>query len=608
MGEPPPGWSPFGMRLPPITVPLDAVVLPSAGWAQLTWYERPHFPRLGARIMLRFSTPAWHQTGVQPFAWQWVAATGKSRTPFLLVAVARNVKVTQALLIPGQPERPMRAGASLEGAGLVPRVPIILLYRPQDDGLIPDPEEAFGPHNLIGEPYVVAPEGLPANWEKYQTHHVRPYETGVVIAQHHGGYEVHVRLTDPGPPSAFAYEVSPGEAGLTSLVRIVHTAGVEVHVRAREAFKHFIQTRTCEVSRVDQVPPQGEELGEDRFRFEYHFIDDLIPGRETLLLISLIELAINLIPYVGVIYDIGQFAYAAATGKNFWGYEVDGLEFVLMGFTAVLPLGVREVAAFNRLRSAVRATPLEPVLQAEVLAEIRRVADTGFVEAVGTLSPKQVDLLTASLVRHLADPRAMPLPALVRQLDEAIGEAYQVTLERRLLAKVFKEDLSGFRIPELEAAYNKYKSSPRFRRNPELAEDPASWAKRQSAATKGAPRALLRKALGDDFVGMINRTLTKKIVPRKITIADIQNYDKMVARASRTTAPCATWPASYVASVSCGRSTTCWSSGSGATTPNSGPPSTRRGWGWRSSCRRTPPWPGACSSSSAASASSTCTP
>src|SRR5215813_11475928 len=511
-------------------VPVQAIVLPSAGWAQLTWFEDRLVPKSAGRVILRFSAPPWHQTGVQPFAWQWVKATGKSMMPVLLVAVARNVTLTQASVRPGFPERPMHLGASPEGAGFIPGFPIILLYRPQDDGLVPDPEEAFDPHSLVGEPYVVAPEGLPQAWEEVQTHHVRPYETGVVVAQHHGGYEVHVRLTDLGRPSAFAYEIIPGQTQLTSIIRIVHTAGVEVRVRAREEWKQAIRILTCQVSRVELVPPQGAELGEDRFRFEYHFIDKIIPTRQTLLLISLFEIAINLIPYVGVIYDIGVFAYSAATGKNFWGYDVDQTDILLMGFTAALPLGVGAASTLNRLRSVVRATQLEQVLQAEVLAEIRRVADTGFVEAVGTLSPRQVDRLTASLERHLADPRSMPLQALVSQLDQAISEAYQLTLERRLRARVFKEDFSGFRHPQLNAAYNKYKSGSRFRRSPELAKDPASWAKRQSAATAGAPRALLRQVLGDDFVEVINRALKNKSVSRQVAKIDIDNYDKLVAR------------------------------------------------------------------------------
>src|SRR5262249_18847493 len=57
-----------------------------------------------------------------------------------------------------------------------------------------------------------------------------------------------------------------------------------------------------------------------------------------------------------------------------------------------------------------------------------RVADTGFVEAVGTLSPRQVDRLTASLERHPADPRSMPPQALLSQLHQAISEAYQLPL------------------------------------------------------------------------------------------------------------------------------------------------------------------------------------
>src|SRR5262249_57301388 len=74
-----------------------------------------------------------------------------------------------------------------------------------------------------------------------------------------------------------------------------------------------------------------------------------------------------------------------------------------------------------------------------------RVADTGFVEAVGALSPRQVDRLTASLGRHLADPRALPLPAPVSQLGQAIREAYQPTTQRRLLAPCFHKGVSCLR-------------------------------------------------------------------------------------------------------------------------------------------------------------------
>src|SRR5262249_30169883 len=238
-------------------VPVQAIVLPSAGWAQLTWFEDRLVPKSAGRVILRFSAPPWHQTGVQPFAWQWVKATGKSMMPVLLVAVARNVTLTQASVRPGFPERPMHLGASPEGAGFIPGFPIILLYRPQDDGLVPDPEEAFDPHSLVGEPYVVAPEGLPQAWEEVQTHHVRPYETGVVVAQHHGGYEVHVRLTDLGRPSAFAYEIIPGQTQLTSIIRIVHTAGVEGRVRAREEWEQAIRTLTLHVGPAEPGPAHG---------------------------------------------------------------------------------------------------------------------------------------------------------------------------------------------------------------------------------------------------------------------------------------------------------------------------------------------------------------
>jgi hypothetical protein len=348
----------------------------------------------------------------------------------------------------------------------------------------------------------------------------------VVIAQRDGAFEVHIRLTELGEPVAFAFDIDPDEVDLGAIIRIVHTPGVEVHVKAHESLEDLLIVKTFERPTARDVPPQGSSLLEGGHLFRDHEIDELVPDPRRLLTIVLIELVISAIPYVGVLYDLGQVAFAAATGKNFWGYSVSRDDLLLMGFCAAIPMAVGAASTIRSLQATVSGTKLQRILEAETLAEIRRVADTGFVEAVGQLSPKQADSLTAALQRHLADPRALPLPALVDKLNDLIGDAYLLSLDRRALGQVFTADFSGFRHPQLNAAYNKYKSSPRFRRNPELAEDPAAWAKRQSA---GAPRALLRQALGDDFAKVINRAVEKKSVPRQVIKADIDNYDKLAA-------------------------------------------------------------------------------
>lgn len=537
MGKPPPRRSPFRLALPPIAVPLDAIVSPERGTGELIWYELPHAPKFGARLSLQFSALPWAKTGMQPFAWQWVAAVGALATPILRVAVARGVTVTQ-FFFDGVWTRQMRAGDSPPGAGPIKGRPILLLCRPQDDGLIPDPDEAFDAHRIIGEPYTIDPTRsgsrtlLPEDpryrtLDEFQKLQVTPYETGVVIAQRDGAFEVHIRLTELGEQVAFAFDIDPDEVALGAIVRIVHTRSVEVHVKAHESVKDLLIVKTFERPTARDVPPQGSSLLEGGHLFRDHEIDELVPDPRRLLTIVLIELVISAIPVGGVLYDLGQIAFAAATGKNFWGYSVSRDELLLMGFCAAIPLAAGAASTIRSLQATVSGTKLQRILEAETLAEIQRVADTGFVEAARQLSPRQADSLTAALQRHLAGPRAFPLPALVDKLNDLIGDAYLLSLERRALGKVFTADFSGFRHPQLNAAYNKYKSSPRFRRNPELAEDPAAWAKRQSAATRGAPRALLRQALGDDFVKVINRALEKKTVPRLVTKADIDNYDKV---------------------------------------------------------------------------------
>src|SRR5262249_59185816 len=55
MGKPPPRRSPFRLALPPIAVPLDAIVSPERGTGELIWYELPHAPKFGPRLTLQFS-------------------------------------------------------------------------------------------------------------------------------------------------------------------------------------------------------------------------------------------------------------------------------------------------------------------------------------------------------------------------------------------------------------------------------------------------------------------------------------------------------------------------------------------------------------------------
>jgi hypothetical protein len=355
---------------------------------------------------------------------------------------------------------------------------------------------------------------------------VRPLEAGVVL--HHRVGALKIKVADLGQPAAFAYDVVQEPARL--VIRIVRSGNVDVHLRLRANFLGPVTVRTCTVSRVDAVPPQGSVLPESAYRFDGYMPDDLTFPPINPWLAALIDLGISLIPGVGLVYDVAQLAYAAVTGKDFWGQEVSTRELLLMGFATV----VGTASSLNRLRNRVRGTTLERVADEDLLREVRRVSDPDVVEAVGKLPAAKVDQMVDDLGRHLANPAAVRLPDLLSGLHHAIEPAVLPSLERRLVTKVFNEDFTGFRDAALEAAYRRYTSQAKFAGRADEILDPVSWAKRQAAAKHGAPHALLRRAIGDDYVAAVNRATDAKRLPRPLTRADIANYDEVVKKGVTT--------------------------------------------------------------------------
>src|SRR5262249_60986346 len=110
---------------PARAVPPDGMGSPGRGTGGLLWYALPHAPKFGPRLSLQFSALPWAKTGMQPFAWQWVAAVGALATPILRVAVARGVTVTQ-FFFDGVWTRQKRAGHGPPRAGTRKGPPVLL--------------------------------------------------------------------------------------------------------------------------------------------------------------------------------------------------------------------------------------------------------------------------------------------------------------------------------------------------------------------------------------------------------------------------------------------------------------------------------------------------
>ncbi|WP_434032726.1 hypothetical protein [Cupriavidus sp. a3] len=522
---------------------VEVVEDPSTGSATITWYESSLQWRTSNRTILALNSPPWHQIGVRPFAWDYF----ELEWAHLRLAVARGVTVTQRTGPPGREQNVPIGWNALDPK----RYPQVHLHRCQDEGLLGDPDETLDWYSIIGQPQRIEQEkfllSLTSNddaiedWKKQQKAvQVTPGENAVTFQQIDGFAKVDVTLSNPGNPSAYCYDVRPEEwmeelkehefidvDPSSTVIRIVHTRDVKIRLRAHEDQKDALIVEACEVSRLSDVPPQGAALGKADFphlRFRRHAIDELIPSNRQPWVIALFELAINFIPVVGVVYDLGQLAYAAATGKTFFGYNVSEEELLLMGITTAIGLGV-SAAGVRSLRKIVQGTRLEAATEDATLSQIRRIADAGYVEAVGHLPPRQWDDLLSAFDRHLRDPIAFPLPKLVDKFTNVVNDAYLVAVERRVMRKVFKPDFTGFRDADLAAAYNRYLQPKLRKKLPAL--DPASWAKK---ANRGLPKQLLRRALGDEFVEVINRAERADVLPRRLTKKHIDAYDFLVAR------------------------------------------------------------------------------
>lgn len=527
------------LLLPP---KVDVEENPSTGRATIIWYESQLRPTTSFRVILTLEAPAWHRTGVRPFAFDYVALDTAAH---LRVAVTRQVTVSQKVGPPGR-EWGVRVGWRNP---LTPQAtPQIHLYRCQDDGLLSDPDEPLDWHSIIGQPQVVEPEPAKVMYSLDPVDTARDYyrrledkrvqatplENGVRF-QHGGGAKVTVTLEEPGRPAAFCYDVRPDEwmetvrpdgtldlDAASTVIRIVHTGRVKVEVIAHEDNRDALVVETCERRDVPEIPFQGVALRPRDFpqlRFRRRRIDRLIPSQRQPWVIALFEIGISFVPVVGLVYDLGQLAYAATTGKTFFGYDVSEEELVVMGVATLIGIG-STAGAKKMMSKVVRGTAVQAAADAAVLKEITRVVDTGFVEAVGQLPGRQWDDLVRALDRHLA--RKLPLQGLVEKLGDVVNETYLKSIERQLVNKVFKADFSGFRDADLAAAYTQYVQGAKG-----AAADPAAWAKRQRS---GRPIQHLKRVMGDDYVEVINRAQRAEILPLRLTRKHIEAYDVLVGK------------------------------------------------------------------------------
>ena len=163
--------------------------------------------------------------------------------------------------------------------------------------------------------------------------------------------------------AAYAYQLlPPRENGASGEIRAVVAPEVEVELvepapvrleqpgwgqdpaRPGEGLSEKgVELRIVEVFDPAVVPPQGVPLNLDHFATQGNYRG---PDAHRLIYANEMrefdkakaDVAIGMIPIVGDLVDIGEFFYAAGTGRDRWGEKVTGADLVIMGVGAVIGL------------------------------------------------------------------------------------------------------------------------------------------------------------------------------------------------------------------------------------------------------------------------------
>jgi hypothetical protein len=488
----------------------------------LRFYQDVSEPQRTGTISFTFHTfKPWHQTGHQPFAWDLLPPVGARTYPIIRIVAAREVGI----------DKRVRPGLTKEGRllGIVlgPRSPDVLVFRPQDDHVVPQPGEPIEPHRILGEPYRVGPDRSKGDFHQLFAVTVKPEPLKVQIRNVFGAYAVVFGIDHRKPysPSAFAYELTVPEDEKDPLglaLRIVHTRKVFIKGYVAEDLESSFDVKAGLVHEFSKVPPQGSSLA----AFEYHLkpvrldviMSEASKGRRRA--IFLFELLITLIPFVGAVYDISQFVYAVATGEDFWGRDVSGGDFLWMGLLSVVSIAPTASVVAKDLRAMANARGIPKILDGQTVSEVRRVCEAELLEAVGRIDAASAKQLTALLKKYAAGE--LKADGLLRGFDDVLGLAYVRAIEAIGLRRAFAPDFRSFRNAGLAEGFNAYAASQR-KKFPWREADPVAWALKQ---TGGRYAAELARELGPRWRDILKRERGRGPL-REITPHDIAHYDRL---------------------------------------------------------------------------------
>jgi len=231
---------------------------------------------------------------------------------------------------------------------VAPWLPMIQIIRPQHYGVMLNPDSRIKIHDLIIPSFVLSPQLSLSNKPKKTNRTVRvsQHPAGVIMQQVQGKYRIDIRIKNPQLPAAFWYEIVEPESSERNFyaVRIVYSKNVNVKVEAKEGMSDKVAVFAARVD-ISRVPFQGERLDESLInKVDNGFIKPKPMGVSGIedVLADVLDTALGAIPIVGEIYDVSQFAYAAATGEDFWGRKVDKTELYILGGAILLPFGLKK--------------------------------------------------------------------------------------------------------------------------------------------------------------------------------------------------------------------------------------------------------------------------
>jgi hypothetical protein len=356
-------------------------------------------------LRLRLRSHPWHQTGLQPFVWDYLPPLGNRNYPVIRIVASRDVTIESEyndfdyfsdknpFRFPEiEPLHEIGGKALLESIGFTfgvanissdvttipkgygryavrlsnnrglldsaipnigPSMPMIQIVRPQHYGVLPNPDSRIKTYDLITPPYFLRPNLTTSNRAKQHNRWVRvaQHPTGLVVQQVDGKYKIDIRVRDPLKPAAFWVAIVDPEATERNDFQLlaIHNSNVKITVTATKGNYDKVSVYAAKVS-LSQVPFQGESLGtsEDQpalyQKLSKGYIRPKTLGvRESFkeALFVLFDTVLSTIPIVGEIYDVAQFGYAAATGTDFWGRKVSEGELAVLGAAILLPVSLR---------------------------------------------------------------------------------------------------------------------------------------------------------------------------------------------------------------------------------------------------------------------------